>query len=310
MSVRVVVFGTSTFGLPSFERITQDERFELVAIVTQPAKPTGRHQTIMPSPVEEWGRKKDVPVLTPKTLKTTDSQTQLRDLKSDIFLVASYGLILPQGVLDIPAFGCLNIHASLLPKYRGASPISGAILEGDQETGITFMSMDAGCDTGPILQQSKVDVALDETRLTLENKLSELAAASIVQVIHDWQSGGLNPQPQPEQGVSSAPRLTRENGRAVWDDATKLERQIRAYQPWPGLWTTWKNTELKILSATTIAAQPTEIPGTIVLRDQGWAIACRDGYLVPTTVQFSGKKLQPAKNIPGSYPDFIDSRLD
>ncbi len=311
MISRVVIFGTSGFGIPSFDSVLGDLRLKIkvVGVVTQPAKPTGRHQELVETPVAGWAEEHHLPTLKPKSLKTPESQQTLRDLQSDVFLVASYGLILPQGVLDIPAFGCLNIHASLLPKYRGASPIAAAILAGERETGITFMSMDAGCDTGPMLKQVKCPIEINDTRITLEQRLSELAAESTVQALDDWQTKKILPQPQPEEGVTSAPRLTRQDGCAVWDDAAKLERKIRAYQPWPGLWTVWKNTEIKILEAISITGKPTETPGTVVIQESNWVITCANGYLVPKLIQFSGRKPQPAKNIPGSYPDFIGSVL-
>lgn len=310
MSRRVVIFGTSDFGIPAFENVSKDLRFKVVGVVTQPAKPTGRHQVLTPTPVEVWAKKNNLKTFTPSSLKTSKPLNELSRLSPDLFLVASYGLILPQGALDIPAFGCLNIHASRLPKYRGASPISAAILQGDEETGITFMSMDAGCDTGPMLKQLTAAITTDDTRLTLEKKLSDLAATEIVSVMHDWQTGKIVPQPQPKTGATLAPRLKREDGRAVWHDAAKLARQIHAYQPWPGLWTTWQETEFKILVATVSEKQPAESPGTIVATDRGWGIACEIGLLIPTTVQFAGKKPQPASTIPGGYPNFIGSRLD
>lgn len=309
MKTRAVIFGTSPFGLPSFEQVRRDERFAIVAVVTQPPKPTGRHQVLSPTPVAEWATKHRLQLLTPATLKTEEIQNTLRKLQADVFLVASYGLILPQGVLDIPTRGCINIHASLLPSYRGASPIAAAILNGDLATGITFMVMDAGCDTGPIVKQLPCPIAPNDTRATLEQQLSELAATDIVQTLDGWLDKKIEPQSQPSQGVSSAPRLKRQDGAAVWLDADRLERQTRAYQPWPGLWTTWNTTEIKIITATAETGQPAEPSGTIVQRNNNWAIACERGYLIPTTVQFSGKKPQPAISIPGSYPNFIGSRL-
>lgn len=309
MKKRVVFFGTSAFGLPSFEQVQGDTRFDIVAVVTQPPKPTGRHQLLTPTPVAEWATPHQLQLLTPATLKTEEIQNTLRDLQADVFLVASYGLILPQGVLDIPVEGCINIHASLLPRYRGASPIAAAILNGDTATGITFMVMDAGCDTGPILSQLPCPITPQDTRISLEQRLAEVAASNIVPTLISRLNKKIDSRTQPNQGVSLAPRLKRQDGLAVWQDAARLERQTRAYQPWPGLWTTWNATEIKILTATTESGQPSEPAGTIVVRDGSWAIACERGYLIPTAVQFSGKKPQPADTIPGSYPNFIGSRL-
>jgi len=309
MKSRVIIFGTSAFGIPSFDAVLNDNRWEIVAVVTQPAKPVGRHQEITSTPVAQWAEKNNLPLQTPKTLKSAEALTLLSELQPDLFLVASYGLILPQGALDIPSFGSLNIHASILPKYRGASPISAAMLNGDLETGVTFMAMDAGCDTGAMLSVLTCPIEKTDTRVTLEEKISNLAALSITDVLHDWQTKKIVPQIQPEQGISLAPKIRREDGRAVWNDAVQLERQLRAYQPWPGLWTVWNQTEIKIISAAAEVSTVTEAPGMIVPHANGWAIACQNGYLVPEIIQFSGKKAQPAKNIPGSYPNFIGSTL-
>lgn len=310
MKPRVIIFGTSTFGIPSFTSVMKDDRWEVVAVVTQPAKPVGRHQEITSTPVAQWAEKNGLTILTPKTLKTPEVQTEIAELKPDLFLVASYGLILPQGALDIPSLGSLNIHASILPKYRGASPISAAIVNGDGETGVTFMVMDAGCDTGAMLSVVTCPITATDTRQTLETKLSDLAATSITDVLDGWTTKKIVPQVQPADDVSLAPKIQREDGRAIWNDAEKLSRQLRAYQPWPGLWTIWNNAELKIIEAVAEVQSVHEPAGTIVLHDDGWAVACTNGYLIPQTVQFSGKKPQPAKNIPGSYPNFIGSTLN
>lgn len=309
MSIKLALFGTSSFGLLSFEKLRTDNRFNVVAVVTQPPKPTGRHQTLNDSAVASWAKEMTIPVLTPRTLKSATVIEQLRNLHADLFIVASYGLILPQTALDLPSSGCLNIHASLLPKYRGASPITAAIMNNDTVTGITFMNMDAGCDTGPILYQVPVNILAHDTRLLLEERLSIEAGESICATVHDWISGKLKPLFQPAIGSTSAPRLTRMDGRAVWDNAERLERQIRAYQPWPGLWTTWKKSEIKLLSATVIN-QPAAGPvGTIIKLPQGWGIVCQQGILCPKQIQFSGKKPQAAATIPGSYPDFTNGQL-
>lgn len=310
MSIRLLIFGTSDFGIPSFEKLRTDSRFSIVAVVTQPAKPTGRHQILTDTPVGVWAKKNDLQILTPKSLKTDEVIGQLRELNAVLFVVASYGLILPQIALDIPTHGCLNIHASLLPKYRGASPISAAILNGDTTTGITFMKMDVGCDTGPILSQITVPIAPDDTRISLEQKLSTSAASSIVSIVVELIDGQLKVRTQPSDGITLAPRLARADGKAVWDDANKLERQIRAHQPWPGLWTTWNKSEIKILSAIVNNEAAEKPSGTIIEQPSGWGIVCRHGILCPQMVQFAGKKPQPAKIIPGSYPGFIGSQLD
>ncbi len=310
MKYRLLIFGTSSFGIPSFEKIFQDSRFEILCVVSQPAKPTGRHQIITPTPVTTWATSHALPVYTPTTLKTPAVQDYLGAFSADIYLVASYGLILPAVVLDLPIHGCLNIHASLLPLYRGASPISAAILNGDTKTGITLMQMDAGCDTGPIIHQIPCPIDEHASRPSLEMILSAMAAESVADLIESWITKKVRAEAQPVKGFSLAPRLNRADGRAEWKDAKLIERKIRAYQPWPGVWTTWKNTELKILSALALDEPTKDVPGTILQHHDSWVITCERGLLQPLQVQFSGKKPQPATSILGSYPNFIGSRLD
>ncbi len=309
MKIRLVIFGTSPFGLPSFQALANDKRFVISAVVTQPARPVGRKQSLTASPVAAWSTALGYPVLTPASLKNSSAIEQLKQYPSDVYIVAAYGLILPPAILARPARGALNIHGSLLPLYRGASPISAAILHGDHGTGVTMMLMDAGCDTGPILTQQPTAIEPTDTRLSLEQRLSTLAATEIIPTLTDWLSGAIKPRTQPKDGVSLAPRLNREAGRANWDQVAFLERQIRAYQPWPGVWTIWKNKEIKLLAASIDHQSVSAPPGTIVRLKTAWGIACRDGILVPTLIQFAGRQAQPARTVPGSYPDFIGAVL-
>lgn len=309
MKTRVVVFGTSPFGLAAFSAVQQSSAYEIVAVVSQPAKPVGRQQHLTLGAIGTWAETQGLTLYTPNTLRTPEVLTQLRDVSADIFLVAAYGLILPAAVLAIPRLGCLNIHASLLPKYRGASPISAAILQGDTSTGITYMLMDEGCDTGPILRSHAIPVAAQDTRLTLESRLSQVAGETILPLLNDWVSQNVKPQPQPTNNASLAPKIKRQDGLARWESAVQVERAIRALVPWPGVWTTWQGREMKILAATVELGSSSGELGSIQQHGGGWAIRCGDGWLIPMEIQFSGKQPQSAKNIPGSYPGFINSVL-
>lgn len=309
MKTRVVVFGTSPFGLAAFSALQESSAYEIVAVVSQPAKPVGRQQRLTLGAIGTWAEAQGLPLYTPSTLRTPEALSQLRDLSADIFLVAAYGLILPAAVLAIPHLGCLNIHASLLPKYRGASPISAAILQGDASTGITYMVMDEGCDTGPMLRTHTIPVAARDTRVTLESRLSRVAGETILPLLNDWVSQNVKPQPQPTNDVSLAPKIKRQDGLARWESAVQVERAIRALVPWPGVWTTWQGREMKILAATVELGSSSGELGSIQQHGVDWAIRCGDGWLIPTEIQFSGKQPQPAKNIPGSYPGFINSVL-
>lgn len=310
MTRRIILFGTSPFGLPSFTTLADADDLEIVGVVTQPGRPTGRHRTVEPSAVQRWAVARHYPVLTPETLKNGSTVEHIRQLRPDAIVVAAYGLIVPPTILQLPTFGCMNIHASLLPKYRGASPIAAAIDAGDDRTGITFMLMDAGLDTGPILAQFSVEIPPRVIRPELESTLADTAGQHVLDVLRSWCARRLMPRPQATAGVSHAPRLTREDGRAQWADAAALERRIRAYAPWPGVWTRWKQQELKILSAHFLSDMAgDETPGTVLSTPGGWGVRCRRGLLIPETIQFAGKRPVPSDSVPGSYPGFVGSVL-
>ncbi len=310
MKKRLVIFGSGTFGQSSFEALADDARFEIVAIVSQPARPVGRKQVLTPTAIAAWAEKRGLPVSTPEQLRQqSEVEKILAAFKADLFVVADYGLIVPTNILKLPLMGCLNIHASLLPAWRGASPIAQTILHGEKDTGVTLMVMDAGLDTGPIVQQWSIDLTGQETRPELEQRLSLLAAEHIVEAISEYFDGQIKPEPQENEKKSLAPKITVEDGQATWGSAVVLERKIRAFQPWPGLWTMWNGQRMKILAATVQPGSPLTPPGTIEIDGKRWKISCHDGWLAPSQVQFSGKNPQPAETIPGSYQNFIGSQL-
>jgi len=311
VSYRLVFFGSSTFGLPSLESLLAMSDVTLVGVVSQPAKPVGRKAEVSPTPVAAWAQSHGIPVYTPDSLRSSAIAATLTNLKADTFVVAAYGLILPQNILDIPEHQCLNIHASLLPKYRGASPIAAALLRGDNETGISFMLMDPGVDTGPVLEQHRVPIITSDTTPILEARLAAEAADHLASLLENWWNKKIIPQPQSGQS-SYAPMLQVDDGRVDWSSAVMTERKIRAYQPWPGVWTMWNGQRLKIISAEVQSTVYAGIPGLIMKLDQepGWGVVCQDGLLIPHLVQLSGKKPVAASTLPGSYPNFIGSRFD
>lgn len=306
--IRLAIAGTSDFGLPCFAAIAADQVCELVGVISQPAKPAGRRKIVTPSPIARWATARSLPLLTPKNWKEESALTALRSWRPDIILVASYGLIMPTTVLSIPTKACLNIHASLLPAYRGASPIAAAILNGNTTTGVTLMVMEAGLDTGPILASWICPMTLGETAPRLTERLAALAAEHVPPVVKEYVVGALLPHPQPDESTY-APKITREDGQADWSSAVMLERKTRAYDPWPGVWTTWGEFTVKFLAGTVVAGRPTESPGLVVTYHNSWAVVCADGLFIPTTVQFSGKKPQPAKTILAGYPGFLGATL-
>lgn len=308
---RLVFFSSSIFGLPSIKAIRTMPDVELVAVVSQAAKTAGRGGQLQATPVSQWAEQYQLPLLTPTSLRTATAVKALKELTADTFVVAAYGLILPPTILQLPSDGSLNIHASLLPAFRGASPIAAALVAGQTTTGISFMLMDEGIDTGPVLAAHALPIEPKETTPELQTRLAGLAAQHLPDLLTNWWAGQVSPQAQ--TGPSSyAPLLRKADGQANWQSAVMLERKIRAYQPWPGVWTTWRGQLMKILSAEISSDVSPEKPGLIVGRSSspGWAIACRDGLLIPTTVQLAGKKPQAASSLPGSYPNFIGSQCD
>ena len=307
--IRVVVAGTSAFGLPSFSALATASDVTLVGAISQPPRPVGRHGVPAPSPVAVWANEHDLPVLTPVNWRSQADLDALREWRPDVIVVAAYGVIVPADFLAIPTYGCINLHASLLPAYRGASPIAAAILQGDETTGITFMRMDEGLDTGDILIQYPCPITSTDTTVSVSERLANLAAVHIVQILADVVSGKIPGHVQP-QPASYAKKISREDGRATWESAEQLDRRLRAYTPWPGLWTTWQGRTIKILAGEAVQDGPSGAPGTVLRLETGqWAIRCATGLFRPTEVQFSGKQPQPAERIPGSYPDFLGSQL-
>lgn len=275
--LRVIFMGTPEFSVPAL-RMIADAGFEIAAVYSQPPRPKGRGQQVQKSPVHEAADALGVPVFTPLSLKKdAAAQAQFAAHNADIAVVAAYGLILPQAVLDAPRYGCLNIHASLLPRWRGASPIQHAVWHGDAESGVGIMQMEAGLDTGPVIAQRAVPIRETTTAQTLHDELSALGAALMLEVLKKTQAEGRQPAvPQDDTHATYAGLLTKDDGRIDWTrGAADIDRQIRALNPWPGVWTNdAQGKRLKI-----IAAAPGEgtsaAPGTVI--DRHGHVACGDG---------------------------------
>lgn len=312
MSYQLLAFGSGEFGLPVFRALATDLRFSFRGVVTQPPKPRQRGQQIQPTPVGRWAQEQDLETISPASLRGSDVAQQISSFQADLFLVISYGLILPPKILQLPLHGSVNVHASLLPKYRGPAPIPATILAGDTTTGVTLMVVDKGIDTGQILGQYRLSVAPDDTSLTLADKLSSVAAQIVPDIVSDWLAGRRRSSPQPTTGISYAPKINRDDGHATWDSARGWQRKIRAFQPWPGVWAMWRGQRVKLLAADVIVRQPDVQPGTVAPLADGrsWAIACDDGWLQPRRLQFSGHRPQSADTIPGSYPGWLGSKLE
>jgi methionyl-tRNA formyltransferase len=284
--MRLVYMGTPDFAVPALEALLAAGH-EIACVYTQPPRPAGRGQREQRSPVHERAAAHGLPVRTPATLKSDDAQRAFAGLASDAAVVAAYGLILPPAILAAPRLGCLNIHASLLPRWRGAAPIQRAILAGDAETGITIMQMDAGLDTGAMLRQAATPIGAEDTGQTLHDRLAGIGGREIVAALGDLAAGLAAARPQPAAGVTYAAKLTRADGRLDWArPAVELERQVRAFDPWPGAWFEHKGERIKVLAAKPAAASPAP-PGTVL--DSTPVIACGEGGLQLLKLQRPGK---------------------
>lgn len=236
---KLLFFGTPDLSVPFLEALVNEPDFEVTAVVTQPDRPIGRKQVLASSPVKKLALNKGILVLQPESLKN-DSLTPLLPhplTPFDIFVVVAYGLLIPQKILKMPRLGCVNVHPSLLPKYRGPSPIQSAIVAGDAETGISIMLLDQGMDTGPILAQEKIALASNETQISLIEKIKKIGPKFLIQTLRDYAADKIQPQPQDNSQATVCKLLDRESGKINWSrPAAEIDRLVRAYQPWPGTW--------------------------------------------------------------------------
>ncbi len=285
--------GTPVFSVRALDALYAAGH-EIVGVYTQPDRPSGRGQKLSASPVAQRAAALGLPIFKPEKLRGNLSAIeQLRDLSPDLMVVVAYGLILPQAVLDLPRHGCFNIHASLLPRWRGAAPIQRAILAGDRQTGITIMQMDAGLDTGAMLLAESVPIEADTTAAALHDALSALGARLIVAAVARLQSGTLTAEPQPAQGATYAAKLDKAEARLDWRrTAVELGRAVRAFNPAPVAWTEHDGERLRIHAARPLATPGDAIPGTVITADAtGIAVATGDGVLAIDALQWPGGRV-------------------
>jgi methionyl-tRNA formyltransferase len=236
--LRIIFMGTAELSRVSLEKLSADSRFQIAAVVTQPDKPRGRQLHLTPSPVKVLAEQLNLRVLQPPRARDEKFIAELRELKPDLIVVVAYGQILPQGILDLPPHGCVNIHTSLLPKHRGAAPIQRAIASGDAETGVTIMKMDAGLDTGPVLSTRRTPILPADDSQILHDRLARIGAELLVETIPDYVAGKTPPQPQPAEGSSYAAKIKKEDGQIDWNlPAAQIWNRLRAFTPWPGAFT-------------------------------------------------------------------------
>ena len=306
--IRTVFMGTPDFGVPALRQLL--EHSNVVGVVTQPDRPAGRGQTLRPSPVKVVAIEAGIPVYQPIRLQSYDSVEPLRAWQPDLIVVAAFGQILRPNVLELPTAGCLNIHASLLPRWRGASPIQHAILMGDERSGVSLMKMDVGLDTGPVYKMAGFPLEVTETAATLHDKLAELGGRLLITHLEDIVTGKLQPVPQDDALATYAPRIDKRDGKINWqNNAADIDRRIRAMTPWPGAFTSWENRNLRILQAVPVSEESEKPAGTIFEREGHLYAQTAAGSLKLLRIQLAGKKATAAADFVRGRPHFIGARL-
>jgi methionyl-tRNA formyltransferase len=296
--MKVIFAGTPEFSVPALEILAQSSH-QVVAVYTQPDRPAGRGRKLQSSPVKQCAEKYNLPVQQPATLRHDDAIQQLRDYQADLMVVAAYGLILPQQVLDAPRLGCVNIHASLLPRWRGAAPIQRAILAGDRETGITLMQMDAGLDTGDMLAKAVLEISDQSTAAQVHDELRLLGASLLKENLQNLQQQNLQRVKQDNALATYADKLSKQEAVINWTlSAHTLARQVRAFNPWPVSFTTFEGQPVKVWLAQATDEHSDAKPGLIIAHDRaGIKVSCGEGVLIIKELQFAGKKRQGADQL-------------
>ena len=304
---RLLFAGTPEFALASLKALVESGATP-IAVLTQPDRPAGRGKRLTKSPVKIYAESCDIPVLQPATLRDDTVQREIAALDPDLLVVAAYGLILPQAVLDIPRLGCLNVHASLLPRWRGAAPIQAAILAGDSETGISLMAIEAGLDTGPVYATSAIAIGPAETAGELHDRLARLGGELLAEHLQDIIHARLEPVLQDEQSSTYAPKISKDDARLDWQlDAATLARRVRAFNPVPGAWFELDSQRIKCWQAEAAGAV-SAAPGSIVSTAEAIVVACGDGTLAMRTLQRPGKRPVTAREFAQAV-DLVDRRL-
>jgi methionyl-tRNA formyltransferase len=304
--LRIIFMGTAELSCASLEKLSGGKNFQVAAVVTQPDKPKGRDLRPAPSPVKTLAEKLNLRVLQPLRARDEPFTRELRELRPDLIVVVAYGQILPPMILDLPQFGCLNVHTSLLPKYRGAAPIQWAIADGERETGVTIMQMDAGLDTGPILAVHRTPILPMDNSQMLHDRLAQLGAELLVATIPGYVAGTIVPQPQPAAGASYAAKIKKEDGKIDWSGPVeKIWNRLRAFTPWPGAFTFLqaepKPQLLKIWQAERVEGPGT--PGEILSADKnGIVVACGQGALRILELQREGGRRLTAAEFISGFP--------
>lgn len=309
-SHRVVFMGTPGVAVPVLDALQECPEVEVAAIYTPPDRKRGRGQTLEASPVKQRGEELGIPVVQPNSFRGAEVVAVLKSYEPDVVVVAAYGRLLPPEVLAIPHFGCLNLHPSLLPKYRGPAPVAGAILAGDDVTGVSLMLLDQGMDTGPVIAQRERPIDESDNSATLTETLFIDGAALLVESLRGWTGGSIPAVDQNDDLATYTSKLERGDGLADWDlSAITLSQRQRAYTPWPGLYTSWAGKELKLLDVTPVHGADTE-PGLVAdAEGADIAIGTGEGLLVVRRLQLEGRRATGAQEFMRGYPEFKGARL-
>ncbi|WP_193163435.1 methionyl-tRNA formyltransferase [Microbulbifer hainanensis] len=308
--LNIIFAGTPDFAAVHLQALLDSEH-RVIAVYTQPDRPAGRGKKLLASPVKQLAQQHDIPVYQPQSLRDDAAQAELAVLGADIMVVVAYGLILPQAVLDTPRLGCVNVHASLLPRWRGAAPIQRAIEAGDAESGVAIMQMEAGLDTGPVLTERRCTITARETGGSLHDKLAELGGPALLEALAQLAAGSAAPQAQDDSAANYAAKITKDEARLDWQrPAVELERQIRAFNPFPVCWTTYSDSKgeqrLRVYSAQLERGCHSDAPGTILGADaEGILVACGREALRLQLLQLPGKKALPAEEILKGYRELF-----
>lgn len=305
-SLRIIFAGTPDFAAHHLDALLSSEH-QIVGVFTQPDRPAGRGKKLMPSPVKVLAEEKGIPVYQPASLRQQENQQLVADLHADVMVVVAYGLILPKAVLDMPRLGCLNVHGSLLPRWRGAAPIQRALWAGDLETGVTIMQMDVGLDTGDMLYKLACPITAEDTSATLYNKLAQLGPQGLLETLTQIATGTAAPEVQDETLVTYAEKLSKEEALINWSlSAVQLERCIRAFTPWPMSYFVIEDQPVKVWKASVINTQAKAEPGTIIESNkQGIQVATADGILNLESLQPAGKKAMNAQDLLNSRREWF-----
>jgi len=305
-SLRIIFAGTPDFAARHLDALLSSEH-EIVGVFTQPDRPAGRGKKLMPSPVKVLAEEKGLPVFQPASLRQPENQQLVAELNADVMVVVAYGLILPKAVLDMPRLGCINVHGSLLPRWRGAAPIQRALWAGDAQTGVTIMQMDVGLDTGDMLYKLACPVTPEDTSATLYDKLAGLGPQGLIETLQQLAQGSAQPQVQDEELVTYAEKLSKDEARMDWSlSAEQLERCIRAFNPWPMSWFVVDEQPVKVWKASVLPSSTQAEPGTIIEASKsGIQVATAEGILNLESLQPAGKKAMSAQDLLNSRREWF-----